>query len=165
MYKNVKEIELIKTALLNEKEGEIFYKMAAGQAENESVQEALLFLAEEEVKHGEWLRNVYRKLINEKQFSLEAMVEAEERSPEIFTAATQHPETGSLAVSVFGIGIKMEKASIDYYQNAAATTEIKELQGFYRRLVDWEKGHLKMLEKIYDQLKEEWWDKQGFSPA
>ncbi|KJS22888.1 MAG: hypothetical protein VR72_03760 [Clostridiaceae bacterium BRH_c20a] len=165
MYQNVKEIELIKNALLNEKEGEKFYLLAAEAAQDESAKKAFMFLAEEEVKHGEWLYHIYRKLINEKQFSLDEIYEAEESSPQIFTEKTQHPESGSLDVSVFGIGVKMEKASIDYYKNAAQTTEIKELKNFYQRLVEWEVIHLNMLEKIYEGLKEEWWQKQGFSPA
>jgi len=42
---------------------------------------------------------------------------------------------------------------------------VEEARALYRKLVIWEQSHLNGFEKIYDTLKEEWWEKQGFSPA
>ena len=51
-------------------------------------------------------------------------------SPGIFEPGKVKPESGSLEVSVFRIGIMMEKASMDFYRQAAIdnqTGEIKNL--------------------------------------
>lgn len=163
--KREKEKALIKTAILNEREGEIFYNLAAEKSDNPEAKQAFLFLAKEEVEHREWLERIYNKLVNDNDITLEDRMEEDTASPEIFTEATRYPETGSLEVSVFGIGIKMEMASIGYYREAAENSDIPELAELFKVLIEWEGKHLEMLEKIYDQLKEEWWQQQGFDPA
>lgn len=39
------------------------------------------------------------------------------------------------------------------------------LKVLYLKLVDWEWEHLHALQRAYDYAKEEWFEKQGFSPA
>ena len=73
-------------------------------------------------------------------------------------------ENASLAVSVFGIAIQMERESIKFYNSASQDTDNKNLKAFYNPLSLWEQKHLDQFADEYEKLKEEWWDKQGFEP-
>ena len=66
---------------------------------------------------------------------------------------------------MFHIGIFTEKASLDYYRNAAESTSSPDAKKLYENLAKWEMHHLDELEKIYDILSADWFDQQGFSPA
>lgn len=153
------ELKIIKTAILNEVEGQFFYRLAAEKTESEEVRDAFLVLAGEEEKHEKWLRNLFDQAAD----GAGAVVAADE--PGVFTWDHAGTETGSIEVSAFHIGILMEKSSVDFYRQAAAKTALPAAKQLYENLIKWEENHLASLEKIYDNLKEEWWGKQGFSPA
>lgn len=156
-----KELLTLKSAILNEEEGYQFYTLAARQTTDDMTKGAFAFLAEEESKHKTWLLQLYRKTADR----LKPAPILEYSSPGVFKPVNAKTESGSLEVSVFGIGILMEKASMEFYRQAAEETESEELKGLYLHLAEWETGHLEMLENVYEQLKEDWWDRQGFSPS
>lgn len=159
------ELQVVRQAVLNETEGYNFYMMAAGQASDPEAKEAFKQLALEELKHIDWLKELYNKLAtgNVSAFDVDQL---EDPPPaELFTWANAARESGTLAVSVFGIGIQMEKAAIDFYTKAAENTSIPQAKALYQTLIKWEYEHLHQFEKDYDELKEDWWQKQGFSPS
>lgn len=163
-----KELEILKEAILIEAQGIQFYQLAAANVEDQEAKESFLFLAGEEVRHRQWLEQMFRNLSAQQPVpvALEDIMKPGQEPPAgIFDPAKIQPEFGSLAVSVFRIGMLIEKASIDFYQTAAEKSELEEARALYRRLVDWEGHHLERLTRIYDELKEMWWAKQGFSPA
>lgn len=159
------EAEILKTAILNEAEGHQFYKLAALRAVDPAVKEAFTHLANEEQQHESWLRKMYKELAENKEPSLQGMNFAEIPSPRIFRHDKVGPESGSLEISVYKIGILMEMASMQFYRQAAEQVETPALKALLSRLADWEDSHLESLQKIYEVLKEEWWDRQGFSPS
>ena len=73
-------------------------------------------------------------------------------------------EAGSVAVAVFGIGIQMERASIEYYTKAANDTKIESAKQLFKKLVKWEQTHLDLLSREYDELLGDWWSEQGYAP-
>jgi len=153
------ELKILKTAILNEVEGQFFYRLAAEKTASEEVRDAFLVLAGEEEKHEKWLRAIYDQTAD----GAGAVVAAHE--PGIFSWERTGTETGSLEVSAFHIGILMEKSSIDFYRQATEKTSLPAAKKLYEKLIQWEDAHLTSLEKIYDDLQEDWWAKQGFSPA
>lgn len=155
------ELKMLKSAILNEVEGYQFYTMAAQQTSDVLTRDALTFLAGEEATHKSWLLDVYQRTAQDQKPALIL----DFPTPGIFKSEKHRPESGSLEVSVYGIGVMMEKASIDFYRRAAQESQTEELRRICLHLAEWEAGHLEMLERIYDQMKEEWWEKQGFSPA
>lgn len=159
-----KELEILKTAIINEVEGYSFYRLAAEKADNLEVRESFNMLAEEEKKHEDWLRDLYRDISQGGRVQPRAD-EPEGKSPGIFRMENIKIESGSLEVSVLRIGILMEKASIDFYREAAEKTENPELKKLYEKLVNWEMKHMDSLEKFYEAAREDWWERQGFSPA
>ncbi|OEF97757.1 ferritin family protein [Desulfuribacillus alkaliarsenatis] len=163
---SIKELEILKQAILIEKEGYEFYKMSAEQAKEEDVKAALLFLAEEEKQHQDWLCSLYQDINEKRDVRIDySKLEVPEKTKQIFSWKNVSPESGSLAVSVFGIGVTMEKNAIDYYYKAMKETELPEAKALYEKLIVWESEHLDLFQKNYDLLKEDWWERQRFSPA
>jgi rubrerythrin len=158
------ELIIIKQAIINEIEGYEFYNMAAIKASSEEVKNAFLELAEEEMQHVIWLKDLFKKVKDNNIVDFQLALIAEPPSQGIFKWENIDRKDAAIAVSVFGIGMQMEKASIEYYTKAAKETVFKEAKGLYNTLVKWEKVHLDKFSSQYEELKEEWWLEQGFEP-
>lgn len=159
------ESKILKTAILNEIEGEKFYKKAAQEANNQEASQAFLAMAADERQHQEMLREMLSHLIAGTQMDLAKLNLKGIPSPQIFPARPGKETEKAMEISAFHIAIMMEKASIDYYRQAAAQTGLPETKELYLSLADWEVTHLDSMEKIYDALTEDWWDRQSFSPS
>jgi len=59
---NKEELKTIKQAIINENEGYEFYKMVSKDTNSEEAKKAFLELAEEELKHVKWLKDLFTKL-------------------------------------------------------------------------------------------------------
>lgn len=157
-----KDIEVFKQAILNEVEGYEFYKMAAYNANDEEVKKAFLNLANEELKHIDWLKDAFKKLSgNPEDHSTLAMIE-NPPSPQIFKWENLQTKNANLAVSVLGIGIEMERASVKFYEKAAEETPYEAAKQLFEVLAKWENVHLEQFSKGYDVLIKDWWSDQGF---
>jgi len=156
------EKDIIKRALAIEKEGYEFYMLAADNSDDEDVSGAFKQLAREEEKHMDWLRELYEKQSDKEDADLS--FESPPETPSIFTWDNVSRFKGSMAMSVFGIGVKMEKDAVDFYEEAAERTESQEAEELFKVLADWERGHLQDFEKQYEMLQEDWWNEQGFAP-
>ena len=159
------ELKILKTAIINEMEGEHFYKLAAANNSDEQARQAFLYLAAEEGKHQRWLQEMAGKLVAGNPLTFSAGSSEETPQQNIFDRFRPGTETGSLAVSAMHIGLLLEKSSVDYYREAAGLTTLAETRQLYEKLANWELAHLEYFEKAYDDLKEEWWQQQGFSPS
>ncbi len=161
---NNQELLIIKKAIINEIEGYEFYSMAANNANSEEVKNAFLELAEEEMQHVVWLKDLFNKIKDDNIADFQLALISEPVFPGVFKWENIDRKDAGIAVSVFGIGIQMEKASIEYYVKAAKETDIKEAKELYNMLIKWEKVHLDKFASHYEELKESWWLEQGYSP-
>ncbi len=159
------EIKILKTAILNEIEGEKFYKRAAQDTRDQDASTAFLSMAADERKHQDMLREMLSHLMSGTQMVLDILSLKGVPSPQIFSATHNMETENAMEISVFHIAIMMEKASIDYYHQAANQTQNPEAKELYLSLADWEVTHLDSMEKIYDTLTENWWDHQSYSPS
>lgn len=164
MYKE--ELSIISQAVLNEIEGYEFYKMAGSQASTDGTKEAFLELANEELKHADYLKKLWKKLNDGNEVNIDDIVESgiEIPSPEIYRWDKVDKSSSSVAMSVFGIGIQMEQSSIDFYENAKNKISSQASIALFDLLIGWEKVHLKQFTEQYSILKEDWWAEQGFAP-
>ncbi len=161
---NKQELKIIKQAIINEIEGYEFYRMASEKETNKEAKEALLELANEELKHVEYLKELFDKIkIGDKE-DFELAFLSNPPSPNIIDWEKLKSQNNSLAVSVFGIGIQIEKASVDFYEDAVKKTENKLAKKLYKLLVSWEKVHLEQFNEAYNYHKEQWWSEQGYAP-
>lgn len=158
------ELKVIGQAILNEVEGYEFYKMAAGQAENGDSKEAFLELANEELKHVEYLKRLMNKIKDGVEDEIYLALEADFPSPEIYKWSKIEGKGSSLAMAVFGIAMQMEEDSIIFYENAKKNTEFEEARKIYDTLIKWEKVHLDQFTEQYNKLKNNWWAEQSFAP-
>lgn len=159
-----KELDVIKQAILNEVEGYEFYKMAANQAGTDESKEAFLELGNEELKHVEYLEALFHKIKDNEEDDLKLALEAKPPSPNIYNWNKIDKKYTSLAMSVFSIGIQMEKASIEFYEQAKKNTKYEEAKKLYDILIKWEQVHLDQFTEQYHIHKENWWADQGFAP-
>ena len=157
------ELDIISQAILNEVEGYEFYKMAAAQGGNKESQEAFMTLANEELKHVEYLKALFNK-IKSGDDDVKLAFELNPPSPDIYNWEKLDQDQTSLAMAVFGVGMQMEKDSIEFYENAKAKTQIEEAKKLYDVLVKWEKVHLEQFTEQYNIYREDWWMDQGFAP-
>ncbi len=164
MYKE--ELSIISQAVLNEIEGYEFYRLAANQSTSAGTKEAFLELANEELKHADYLKKLWSKLSGGDEITIEEILESgvEIPSPEIYRWDKTDKNNASVAMSIFGIGIQMEKSSIEFYEDAKSKLKSATSKALFDLLISWEKVHLKQFTEQYSLLKEDWWAEQGFAP-
>ena len=164
MYKE--ELSIISQAVLNEIEGYEFYKLASNQASTDGTKLAFQELANEELKHADYLKKLWDKLSNGGDVSIQDIIESgiEIPSPEIYRWDKIDKSNTSVAMSIFGIGMQMEQSSINFYEDAKNKVTSQASKELFDLLVGWEKIHLKQFGEQYSILKEDWWTEQGFAP-
>lgn len=159
-----KELELIKQAILNEIEGYEFYKLAAHQTESEETKEAFLVLGGEEMKHVEWLKDLYMAMKENKTEDFDLANIQDPPSPHIFKWENVDRKNANLAVSVFSIGMQMEEAAVKFYTSAMNETGNDVARQVYKKLIDWERQHFIQFSDEYAVLKKDWWTTQNYAP-
>ncbi|MFR4400786.1 MAG: ferritin-like domain-containing protein [Peptococcus niger] len=161
----MKDIEnIINQAILNEVEGAQFYRMAASQNANPEAIEALNKLAEEEVAHIEYLRQ-FSKEVAGGTITVDGALSANVPSPEIYSWGKMDKQNLNLALSVFSVGMQMERDSIAFYEDAKKQVDDPQAKKVFDELIKWEKVHLDQFAAQYEIYKQEWWADQGFSPC
>lgn len=85
------------------------------------------------------------------------------KSPGLFAQAEQKFQVAITDMAVFAAGALMEKASIEFYENAAIESKSDDAKKLFNILVGWEKQHLDELSTIHEALMKEWMDKQEFT--
>ncbi|GKT23597.1 rubrerythrin, partial [Aduncisulcus paluster] len=114
-------------------------------------------LANEEMKHVEWLNQLFEKMQSEENDAFKLAALPDPPSAGIFKWDNLDRNNASLAVSVFSIGMQMEEAAVKFYKEAAERTEIEEAKNLYNILAKWEQVHFEQFAKEYEALREEWW--------
>lgn len=164
MYKE--ELTIISQAILNEIEGYEFYKMAGEKAETKGTKEAFQELANEELKHAEFLKKLWKSLSDGGSIEVsEILLQGIEiPSPEIYLWDKVDKMNTTKEMSIFGIGMQMEKNSVEFYENAKEKVKSETGKKLFDILIDWEKVHLQQFSNQYNILKEDWWAEQEFAP-
>jgi rubrerythrin len=161
MYED--ELKVISQAILNEIEGYEFYNLASAHGSAGS-KEAFKELANEELEHVSFLKDLYNKIKTSENDDIRLAFEVQVPSPEIYKWDKVNEQLSTLAMSVFSIGIQMEKDSIEFYEKAKAETKLDAARELYDLLIKWEIVHLEQFEGQYNFHKKEWWAEQGFEP-
>jgi rubrerythrin len=155
-------------AMQAEHEGHHFYKMAARNTQDARGKEVFLQFADEEMDHFNFLKTQYKailetgkidpsvKLGRAKAFTGEHPIFSPDIKSRIGSA---HYE-----MTAISIGIQLELSAVNFYKAEAEATDDAVAKAFYGELMEWEKGHLEAFRSQAESLKEEYWDKGGFSP-
>ncbi len=150
-------LEVLKMALLLERQGRAFYEQVAAQTRSPAVRELFATLAEEEQKHAEIL--VERggpAAPGPVPDTLSRLVLSGEVRRQIGAA--------SYEAAAISAAIDMENRAVALYSEQAGKAASPAERAMYQWLADWERGHQLFLARLHQELLEEIWQDSGFWP-
>ena len=162
-----KALEILKMAILMEKRGHAFYSTIANNSADEEIKHIFLTMADEETKHVKFLSEQY--LVFEKDHTFKK-VELPNLADEEFTKLILSEDmkkrisSAGFEAAAISAAIDFEKRAIEVYSSQAETTADPNEKALYHWLADWEKGHLKVLSDMDNELKEKIWNDNQFWP-
>ncbi|UCF98631.1 MAG: ferritin family protein [Spirochaetaceae bacterium] len=161
-----KEIEVLKTALLLEKRGRAFYQRVAQDTESQAVRSLFALLAEEEGKHVEYLSKQFASFSATGQFlEQEPTEDAHSAVQDILSSEIRRQiSAASYEAAAISAAIEMENRAVAVYTGRAEASAEPREKSLYIWLAQWEKGHLRFLAEINDELLEEVWYQSSFWP-
>ncbi len=159
---------VLRRAYQIEVDGYTFYSMAADKADKPAVQEIFDKLANDEVQHKLYLKEI---MGGYEEHGVEAFNVAR-RDPDLkaFTATIfsdnfrKQAEGTDFEMGVLSVGMTLESRAIKYFSGAAKQATEAEVRDFYQFLADWEKQHFDSLQQLYNGIREDVWGSSGFSP-
>jgi rubrerythrin len=162
-----KALEILKMAILMEKRGHAFYAKVAEQTPDEEIKHIFLTMADEETKHVKFLAEQYISFEKEHTFK---KVDLPDLADEGFATLILTEEMKSkissagFEAAAISAAIDFEKRAIEVYSKQAETSTDPNEKALYHWLADWEKGHLKILSDMDNELKEKVWNDNQFWP-
>jgi rubrerythrin len=152
-------IEVLKMALLLERQARAFYEQVAGQTGSPAVRELFRTLAAEEARHAEVLAvrgSGAATAPGPVSDALSGLVLSKDIRKQINAAGFE-----AAAISA---AIDMENRAVALYSGRAKEATDPEECELYRWLTEWERGHQRFLARIHQELLEEIWHDSGFWP-
>jgi rubrerythrin len=162
-----KALEILKMAILMEKRGHAFYTAVAEKSPDEEIKHIFLTMADEETKHVKFLAEQYLNFEKGNGFvKVELPDSALEGYANLILSEEMKSRISSAGFEAAAISaaIDFEKRAIDVYSKQAETTTDLNERDLYQWLADWEKGHLKVLSEMDNELKEKIWNDNQFWP-
>lgn len=158
----------LKKAMQAENEGYHFYKMAAQNTQDEKGREVFNLLAEEEMGHFEFLKGQYKSITEtgkvDEAVKLGARKVFTESHPIFTEDIKDRIESAHYEMTALSIGAQLELSAVHFYKGEADAASDPAVKAFYDELAEWERGHYTALREQAEILKEEYWDRGGFSP-
>jgi len=162
-----KTLNILKNAILMEKRGFAFYSNVADQASDAEISNVFRTMAFEESLHIKFLSEQFLSFEQNKEFTcpnlpdssaegVANMVLSEEMKNKIAAAGFE-----AAAISA---AIDMENKAIEVYSAQAKDTQDLNERMLFNWLANWEKGHLKILNDLDNELKERIWFDNQFWP-
>ena len=162
-----KTLDILKMAILMEKRGFAFYTTVAKQTHDMEISNIFKTMAAEESIHAKLLSEQFLSFDKKKEFScpnfpdqsadgIANMILSEEVKNKISAAGYE-----AAAISA---AVDMEKKAIEVYSTQAEASADPNEKKLFNWLSDWEKGHLKILNDLDNELKEKIWNNNQFWP-
>jgi len=162
-----KALDILKMAIIMEKRGHAFYAKVAEQTAYPEIKHIFLTMADEETQHIKFLSEQY---INYAKTHTFKNVELPDLANEGFATLILSDEMKSkissagFEAAAISAAIDFEKRAVEVYSKQANTTTDPNEKNLYRWLSEWEDGHLKILNKMDNELKEKIWNDNQFWP-
>lgn len=159
-------LEILKSALLLEIRGKVFYQKTAAEAQNESVRDFFEQMANEEDSHIKILSKQYSTYNEKGKFAPQALSSFDNAVVDKVLTETfkNNVSAASFESAAVSAAMGMEQRAIDLYSNQAAKTKDPEEKKLYEWLAGWETRHLEMLAEIDRQITETIWHDNSFWP-
>lgn len=159
-------LDILKTAILLERQGKAFYTQAARNSESKSATKIFERMAEEEDEHITFLTKQAQNYVKDHTFlHPEVHIEDDSSNVEILTGKVKEEiNAASFEAAAISAAIDFENRAIKVYSGRAAEATDPAEKKMYRMLADWEKGHHHLLFRLNEELKEEIWNDNNFWP-
>ncbi len=148
-------MDIYEFAMEKEKFAENYYRDAANTVKNKGLSEICVLLAEEEVKHREWIA----KMQSEQPELVDSTVIS--RAKEIFAAMKGSKDALDFCdseVELFEKAQEFETTSKKYYEEKAQQVDDPKQKDIFLQLAQQEKKHYILLENVIEFLKKpEFW--------
>ena len=157
----------LKQALRNEIDGAEFYRMAAGSARRDSVRQMFQFLMEE-VRHRDAIVNQMQRLAEGRGMKFERSASAKKalakfKSPLFTDDLVKEGRQVEGEVAALSIGMTLEKRAIAQFTALRKTVAgDARAEKVFSDLIAWERDHLDVLTRQYDQMREMFWEEARF---
>ena len=162
-----KAIDILKMAILMERRGFAFYAKVAENTADPDIKNVFLVMADEESKHVKFLSEQYVNYEKEHKFAHANLSDlAHEEFANLILTGDMKKKISSAGFEAAAISaaVDFEKRAIEVYSKQAELTGDTNEKALYQWLADWEKGHLKVLNDIDNELKEKIWNDNQFWP-
>lgn len=159
----------LKGAMEAELTGYNFYKSASKNISDPKGKEALSEMAEEELKHFNYLRHQYKSVLDTGDYDFsKGFLKKSPRvgeNPIFSEAIKERIKESHYEVSVLTIGMKLELEAITHYRACAGKAETEEAREFFEELAEWEQEHYRSFAQQLEDLKEAYWEANRFIPT
>jgi len=161
-----KEIEVLKKALLLERQGRAFYQRVSKDSESQAVSSLFAIMAEEEGKHIEYLSKQFANVAASGEFLQHETEGADQTAVQEILSSDIRSQISAAVYEAAAISaaIEMENRAVAVYSERAGASKDPRERKLYDWLARWETGHLRFLAEINDQLLEEVWYESSFWP-
>lgn len=162
-----KTIDILKMAILMEKRGFAFYTTVAEQTSDPEISNVFKTMAAEESIHVKFLSEQFLSFEKNQEFTCPNL--QDQTADGIANMVLSGEVKNRIAAAGFeaaaiSAAIDMEKKAIEVYSTQAETATDPNEKILYNWLSDWEKGHLKILNDLDNELKEKIWYNNQFWP-
>ncbi|HDQ15046.1 MAG TPA: hypothetical protein ENN41_09570 [Sediminispirochaeta sp.] len=149
-------IEILKKALLLEKESQSFYSKEAELAEHESVRNIFNLMAEEEKNHENVLLSEYNQYLKDGNFfHNDDLGEHSEFYDHVLSDDVKDEiRQASHEAEAISAGIGLERRTIELYADRAEATDDPMERELFVKLKNQEKDHLKYLSDLHRRILE-----------
>ena len=159
-------LDIIKNAMLLEKQGETFYLATAAVTKNEEVRELFETFAREEVEHFKTLQKMFENI--KSTGSVAASTKLPEMADTVDKVLTdkirERVKASDYEAAAIAASMNFEEKAVKYYAEQAERSTDENEKKLYTELSNWEKTHLHFLADLNDSLREDIWNDQNFWP-
>lgn len=153
--------QIFRYAMQMELDGYNFYKEKGAILNNPTSQRIFQALANSEMEHYKYLEALLNKYIETDTFDQgldslpedEKIFESREKSEHLKETLS---ESDIPDLTVLRMAYLIERDYKEFYENAAANIEDKEVKAIFEKLSRWEEGHEKLFKAEYDKRMREY---------
>ncbi len=159
-------LDILKGAILLEHRGRALYLSVVNSSTTEGVRELFDTLYKEEEKHIDVLTRQFTRISKGESFDISELKDKHTSLLEaILTDKIVKRVSGAgYEAAVIAAALEFEKNAVKFYSDRASSAESKGEKKLFKRLAEWEKGHMLMLAKLDNELKEKIWYDNQFWP-
>ena len=159
-------LDIIKNAMLLEKQGKTFYMATAEATKHAAVKELFETFAREEDEHFKTLQKMFENIKETGEVAVTTKLpEMAETVDKVLTDKIRASITASdYEAAAIAASMNFEEKAVKYYSEQAEKAVDENEKKLFTELADWEKTHLSLLADLNDNLREDIWNDQNFWP-